>query len=92
MEFIEIVDIYKIKADHVHERFIAAKLGVRSCDIAGLNIDDIHRTEGVMRLTQQKTNIPIEFPILPDISIALDDYLNNARPNSCLLHSHFPDA
>ena len=63
---------------------IAAKLGVRSCDIAGLSIDDIHRTEGVIRLTQQKTIVPIEFPILPDISVALEDYLNNARPDSCL--------
>lgn len=63
---------------------IAAKLGVRSCDIAGLNISDIHRTEGVIRLTQQKTDVPIEFPILPDIAAALDDYLSNARPDSCL--------
>ncbi len=63
---------------------IAAKLGIRSCDIAGLNLDDIHRTEGIIRLTQQKTNVSIEFPILQEISTALDDYLNNARPDSCL--------
>jgi len=63
---------------------IAAKLGIRSCDIAGLNLDAIHCTEGIIRLTQQKTNVSIEFPILPEISTALDDYLNNARPASCL--------
>jgi len=63
---------------------IAAKLGIRSCDIAGLNLDAIHYTEGIIRLTQQKTNVSIEFPILPEISTALDDYLNNARPDSDL--------
>lgn len=63
---------------------IAAKLGIRSCDIAGLNLDAIHCTEGIIRFTQQKTNVSIEFPILPEISTALDDYLNNARPDSCL--------
>ena len=63
---------------------MASKLGVRSCDIAGLSINDIHRTEGVIRLIQQKTIVPIEFPLLPDISVALEDYLNNARPDSCL--------
>lgn len=63
---------------------MAAKLGIRSCDIAGLNLDDIHGREGIIRLTQQKTNVSIEFPILQEISTALDDYLNNARPDSCL--------
>lgn len=63
---------------------MAAKLGIRSCDIAGLKIDDIERTEGIIRVIQQKTDIPVEYPILDEISTALEDYLNHARPNSCL--------
>lgn len=63
---------------------MAAKLGIRSCDIAGLKLEDIQRKEGIIRVTQQKTDIPVEYPILDEISEALEDYLNNARPESCL--------
>lgn len=63
---------------------MAAKLGIRSCDIAGLKIDDIQRKEGIIRVIQQKTDILVEYPILDEISTALEDYLNNARPNSSL--------
>lgn len=63
---------------------MAAKLGIRSCDMAGLKLDDIWRTEGIIRVIQQKTDIPVEYPILDEISTALEDYLNNARPNTCL--------
>ena len=63
---------------------MAAKLGIRSCDIVGLKVDDIQRKEGIIRVIQQKTDILVEYPILDEISTALEDYLNNARPNSCL--------
>ncbi|MCI6581292.1 MAG: tyrosine-type recombinase/integrase [Oscillospiraceae bacterium] len=63
---------------------MAAKLGIRSCDIAALKIDDIQRTEGIIRVVQQKTDIPVAYPILDEISTALEDYLNNARPKSPL--------
>lgn len=63
---------------------MAAKLGIRSCDIAGLKLGDIHRKEGIIRVTQQKTDIPVEYPILDEISAALEDYLDNVRPGSCL--------
>lgn len=63
---------------------MAAKLGIRSCDIAGLQLDDIRRKEGIIRVTQQKTNVPVEYPILDEIYVALEDYLDKARPESCL--------
>lgn len=63
---------------------MAARLGIRSCDIAGLKIDDIQLKKGIIRVIQQKTDIPVEYPILDEISTALEDYLNNARPKSCL--------
>lgn len=62
---------------------MAVKLGIRSCDMAGLKLDDIWRTEGIIWVIQQKTDIPVEYPILDEISTALEDYLNNAKPNTC---------
>ena len=35
---------------------------------------------------QQKTDIPVEYPILDEIAEALKDYLDNARPGSDLPH------
>lgn len=63
---------------------MAAKLGIRSCDIAGLKLNDIQRKESIIRVTQQKTDILVEYPILDEISTALEDYLINARPESSL--------
>lgn len=63
---------------------MATELGIRSCDIAGLKLQDIRQKELIIRVTQQKTDIPVEYPILDEISAALEDYLENARPESCL--------
>ena len=63
---------------------IAARLGIRSCDIAGLKLGDIRHREGIIRIIQQKTDIPIEYPLLDEIAEALKDYLDNARPESDL--------
>ena len=65
---------------------IAARLGIRSCDIAGLKLEDIRHREGFIRIMQQKTDIPVEYPILDEIAEALKDYLDNARPGSDLPH------
>lgn len=65
---------------------IAARLGIRSCDIAGLKLEDIRHREGLIRIMQQKTDIPVEYPILNEIAEALKDYLDNARPGSDLPH------
>ncbi len=61
---------------------IAARLGLRSCDIANLvfqNIDYAHET---IRLIQQKTGEAVEYPLLPEIRHALSDYIENGRPVS----------
>lgn len=61
---------------------IAARLGLRSCDIAGLTYDNIRCDDNSIRLIQKKTGEPIEFPLLPEIKTALDDYTGHARPVS----------
>lgn len=63
---------------------MAAKLGIKACDITKLNINDIGSTEKNIRLVQQKTGVAVEFPVLQEISVALEDYLSHARPDSCL--------
>lgn len=63
---------------------MAARLGMRACDIVGLSLDNINHAGSVIQLTQKKTGVSVEFPLLQEISIALDDYIDNARPNSNL--------
>ena len=61
---------------------IAARLGLRSCDIVNLRYDNIRRDHETVELTQVKTKEPIVLPLLPEIRDALDDYLENERPKS----------
>lgn len=61
---------------------IAARLGLRSCDIAGLTFSSICHDDNSIRLVQKKTGEAIEFPLLPEIDSALRDYITNARPAS----------
>lgn len=61
---------------------IAARLGLRSCDIAGLTFENICTNDNTIRLIQIKTCEPIAFPLLPEIKDALDDYTKHARPSS----------
>jgi len=63
---------------------IAARLGMRACDIAKLTLSDINRSGNIIRITQQKTDVSVEFPLLYEISVALDDYVNNARPDTSI--------
>lgn len=61
---------------------IAARLGLRSCDIAGLTFGNICHNDHSIRLIQKKTGEPVELPLLPEIESALEDYIKNARPVS----------
>ena len=58
---------------------IAARLGLRSCDIANLRFGNINRKAGLIEITQVKTKEPLALPLLPEILAALDDYINNER-------------
>lgn len=61
---------------------IAARLGLRSCDIAGLTFENICTNDNTIRLIQKKTCEPIAFPLLKEIKDALDEYTKHARPSS----------
>ncbi|MBR3999983.1 MAG: tyrosine-type recombinase/integrase [Clostridia bacterium] len=61
---------------------IAARLGLRSCDIANLTFQNINYERGTIRLIQQKTGETAEYPLLSEIRDALSDYIENGRPVS----------
>jgi len=61
---------------------IAARLGLRSCDIANLRFSNIHRDKKTVEVVQLKNGKPIVLPLLPEICAALDDYVVNERPKS----------
>ena len=58
---------------------IAARLGLRSCDIANLRFSSINHETGMIEITQVKTKEPLALPLLPEILVALDDYIKNER-------------
>lgn len=59
---------------------IAARTGMRSCDIVSLKFENIHREERTISIVQKKTGVPIVFPLLHENRKAIDDYVENERP------------
>ena len=55
---------------------VAARLGLRASDIAGLTFDSINEISATVKVTQRKTGEPL----LDEVKEALHDYLDNARP------------
>jgi len=58
---------------------IAARLGLRSCDIANMQFENINDRCQTIELTQAKTGVPIVLPLLPEIDEAIRDYVDNER-------------
>jgi site-specific recombinase XerD len=59
---------------------LAARYGMRPCDIRGLRLDDVHWRQRRIVLVQSKTQRPLELPLLDDVDDALVDYLRHGRP------------
>lgn len=60
---------------------LGALLGVRAGDIIHLKLADFNWNTNEIRYIQSKTGNPIVLPLLPAVAAAVDDYLQNARPN-----------
>jgi len=60
--------------------------GLRGCDIAKLQFEDIDWERDEIRLTQSKTGTPISLPLTPTVGNALYDYMVNERPQSEYQH------
>lgn len=60
---------------------IMTRYGIRACDVAALTFDNIDFSSNRLHFTQQKTNEPWEGILIPEVRMALQNYIGNARPN-----------
>lgn len=58
---------------------LAARYGLRGCDIRCLKLQEIKWSEGRIEVVQQKTREPLVLPLFDDVAEALIDYICNAR-------------
>ncbi len=58
---------------------MATRLGLRPCDIVLLTFSKLDFQKETIRIVQEKTDTPLELPMLPIIREALLDYINHAR-------------
>jgi integrase len=59
---------------------LAARYGLRPCDIRQLTLDHIDWRHARLAIRQAKTGRPLELPLLPDVADALSAYLRDGRP------------
>lgn len=61
---------------------LAARMGLRSCDIKALEFSFINWTEKTIFFVQKKTKKNLTLPLPDDVGWAIIDYLKNGRPIS----------
>ena len=61
---------------------LAARLGLRSCDIRFLCFENVNFEKKLIEFAQYKTGVPQRLTLLPEIAEALRDYIDNARGDS----------
>mgnify|MGYP000145141918 FL=1 len=61
---------------------LAARMGLRSCDIKALEFSFINWTEKTISFVQKKTKKNLTLPLPDDVGWAIIDYLKNGRPIS----------
>jgi len=61
---------------------LAGEYGWRSSDITHFCLNQIDWDNNVIRFEQQKTGVPVEFPLLSSVGNAIIDYLKHGRPDS----------
>jgi integrase len=61
---------------------LAARYGLRPCDIRQLQLEALRWREGTIALKQAKTGRMLTLPLLPDVSAALIAYLRDGRPET----------
>lgn len=61
---------------------MVARLGLRAGDIKSMLISDIDWSARTISITQHKTGVPLELPLLDDVGWAIIDYLRDGRPKA----------
>ncbi len=65
---------------------LESRLTMRSGDIVKLTFNDLDFNNSRISYIQEKTGNPISLPMLPEISIALKEYIESSRPKSDDIH------
>jgi integrase len=65
---------------------IAKELGVRSCDIAGLKLNDVSWEKYEIRFFQSKTGAELVLPLEPTVGNAIAEYILEGRPKTDAQH------
>ena len=61
---------------------LAARIGLRASDISALTFNSLHRNKGAIEIVQKKTKTMLSLPLTDEVIAALDDYIDNGRPQS----------
>lgn len=61
---------------------LSTRLGIRAGDIVRLTFDTLDFQSETIRITQHKTGVPLELPMLPIIRDALQNYIESVKGHS----------
>jgi len=61
---------------------LASEYGWRSSDIVNFSFSQIDWDKNTITFSQQKTGVPVAYPLLSSIGNAIIDYLKHGRPNT----------
>jgi site-specific recombinase XerD len=61
---------------------LGSELGLRACDVVGLELGNIDWRRGEIKVVQAKTNNTVVLPLLQNVGEALQDYILGARPKT----------
>jgi len=59
---------------------LAARYGLRPCDIRQVHLEDFHWRDGILSIHQAKTGRLLTLPLLPEVTDAMVVYLRDGRP------------
>lgn len=65
---------------------LAARYGLRPCDIRELQLESLHWRERIIAFRQAKTGRFLTLPLFPDVAAALVAYLRSGRPATTSRH------
>ena len=60
---------------------LAAEYGWRASDITSFRLDQIDWEKNRISMVQDKTSVPVDFPLLSSVGNAIIDYLKHGRPS-----------
>lgn len=86
--------LFREALEHTSKRnkavfLLALTTGLRNQDIATLKFSEIDYKERIIVKNQGKTKAPIKLPLVPEAFNAIQDYVNNERPNDKLKYCNF---